>query len=271
MSLHSLPPFSREHPWWGQWSLPIGHQVRWSLGPLTLWIQHLRHEWRLAWRNEEDVFAYEVAEQSPPEDLIDQPNLQRYCFGQDIETVELKPSLADRPVVSKPEKPLYIASGEDVALYLSFPLWIRIEAGPSVRLLKELPTLRLSDTWFGPSTQEGGLCYASRNFGRVTLTEQLQRPHRILTAVRLSNHAPDPWCIERINVPFPNLSIYQDKAGVLWTEAITLERRALESHFEVVVGRGPPPEAREAQAISPARQVVSKTTLSRAIGTLWSL
>ena len=182
----------------------------------------------------------------------------------------MRPALADRPVVSKPEKPLYISSGESVVVYLSFPLWLRLEAGEPARLLKELPTLRLSDTWFGPSTREGGLCYASRNFGRLALDEPMRRPHRVLTAVQICNRASDPLCVERINVPLPHLSLYQDDAGVLWTEALTMEGHDVASPLTVDIGRLPPPEANDPELVALPRLGPRRGTLARAFSSLWS-
>ena len=262
--------FSRVHPWWGQVAIPGNMQVRWQLGPLTVWLQRLPNEMRLAWRNEEKAMAYEVAAVGAPEDLADDLHMERYGFSQDLDQVHVVPALPDRPVVSTPEKPLHVFAGEQVVLYLTFPLWLRIEAGTPPRRLLDLPTLRLSDTWFGPPTQEGGLCYASHNFGRLALDEVRPRPHRALTAVHLRNHAAEPLCVERIHVPLPHLSLYQDRAGVIWTENLILERHEVQAPLVALLGHGPPPEAEDAQRVVPPRQAQKRHPLARALGGLIS-
>ena len=270
MADESMASFARARPWWGEVVVPSNAQARWRLGPLTVWLQRLPNEVRLAWRSQEDAFAYEVARLGPPEDLRDDPNMQRYCFGQDLERVRVQPALPDRPVVSKPEKPLYIFAGEQVTLYLSFPLWLSIEAGAPARRLLEVPTLRLSDTWSGPSTQEGGLCYASRNFGRLAVDEIGARPYRVLTAVHLQNQALEPLCVERIIVPLPHMSLFQDAAGVMWTESLTLAAAEARGPLQPSIGRGPPPEARQAQLVAEPRLCARRSPLARAFGNLLS-
>jgi len=50
------------------------------------------------------------------------------------------------------EQPLGVPPGEQASVYVSSPLWVRIETGKPAKLLCELPTFRPSDTWFGPNT-----------------------------------------------------------------------------------------------------------------------
>jgi hypothetical protein len=117
--------------------------------------------------------------------------ISRYSVRQTESQVSLQPALADRPVVSRPEDPLYVPPGESVTLYLSTALWILIELAESDRLLQELPSFRMSDTWFGPSTVDGEFCYATRTAGRVRLENVPRRYHRAVTPLRIRNTAKD--------------------------------------------------------------------------------
>ena len=43
--------------WWGTFELPEGEARRWRVGPVTLWIQRLRGEWRVLHEHADDPLA----------------------------------------------------------------------------------------------------------------------------------------------------------------------------------------------------------------------
>ena len=83
---------------------------------------------------------------------------------------------------------------------------------------------RPSDTWFGPSTLEGELCYESKTAVRFNLDNVPRRPHRAISVVRIRNRTDTQLSLERLKIPLPNLSLFGTEDGQLWTESITLER-----------------------------------------------
>jgi len=157
--------------WWGRRRVPVGSSGRWRIGPLTLWIQRLDGEWRIAHDSSGDPQDVSLQEELPADagDLLLMDGVTRYVVAGKSEEIVLSAALADRAVVTSSEKPLGVPPGEQVSVYVSSPLWVRIETGRPAKLLCELPTFRPSDTWFGPNTIDGELCYASRTFrsGRI--------------------------------------------------------------------------------------------------------
>ena len=271
---YTLPPddTKQDAVWWGEFVVPPNQQGRWQLGALTAWVQHLSNEWRVAWRLGEDNadHAAQVLAPGRLEPLAEELNLRRFCFAHQCNNVHTAPALPDRPVVTKPDKPLYVFPGEQATLYLSFPLWLRIEIGDPPRLLQELPSFRLSDTWFGPNTREGELCYASRTLGRLHLSELARRAHRAVTAVIIRNRAADSLYVERLNVNLPMLSLYRDTGGMLWTNALTLERLEGQGMASLEIERRPPPEAKGAAFVSGPRQTDQRNLLVRAFSSFLS-
>ena len=57
-------------------------------------------------------------------------NFKTFTFHTQPE-IELNPVLANRPLASKLEHPLYIPGGEDILLYVSSPVWVRVQTGKS--------------------------------------------------------------------------------------------------------------------------------------------
>ncbi len=224
--------------WWGIFSIPQNHAGRWQIGPMSLHIRHVRQEWHIASEsggdpldNRLDVSMFERWP-ATNKDLV----FSRFTFRQTTEDLKLSPVLPDRAMVIRPEAPLYVLSKEEVTLYVSLPLWVRIEAGKPEKFLQEIPVYRPSDTWFGRSTREGELCYASRTSGRLNIDDVPFRPHRVVCPVLIRNDAEDPLLVERLNVSAPNLSLYVTMDGYFWTQRMILQREAdgerVQAHFE---------------------------------------
>jgi len=221
--------------WWGAVTLTVGQAARWRAGPSTVVAERRASDWRIWHDTEDDAYAV-VAERAhrlpdaPPEGA---PTL-RFSFAETPDTITVKPMLADRSVIVRPESALTVPPGERVTLYISTPVWMalklevrrarrgRTETEPVV--LAELPTYRPSDTWFGTSTREGELCYSVRTAARLVAADLPLRPHRAVTPVTVENQAATPLALARISVPMPFLGLHADRAGRLWSDGVLFVR-----------------------------------------------
>ena len=274
-------------PWWGTFSLDEETAGRWAIGPSTLWLYRSAHEWRIHLRPSTDprdtdpmLNRSSVTVPLPEEDLQalldtkdEQLQVSRYSVRQTEPQISLQPALADRPVVSRPEHPLYVPPGESVTLYLSTVLWIRIELAESDRLLQEVPSFRMSDTWFGPSTVDGEFCYATRTAGRVRLENVPRRYHRAVTPLRIRNTAKDALALERVQLPVEHLALYTTPDDRLWTQGVTMTRSEDREGAGVQVRSGPPSDAEKAKLIQEPRKTDKRglfTSTFSAVGALFS-
>jgi hypothetical protein len=213
--------------WWLPQQVPHGETLDCRIGPLRLRAQHVHGEWRIAHDYEDEVpgpmspVALRVVAEA-----WTHPSIQRYVAPQGGGSLRLRPMLADRPVVIRPRQPVFLPSQTETTLYLSTPVWLRIEAGEREPvLLCEIPTVRLSDTWFGPSTREGELCYSGKTHARHDLAEVPYRSHRALTPLKVRNEASTVLPLEKLSLPVPLLSVYGTADGSLWTQRVSLLRR----------------------------------------------
>lgn len=255
-------------PWWGRVSLDEYTGGEWHVGPSTVWVYRSSNDWRVVHRPSTDPVTADpmlhrsdktvpLPEQAMTEVLEAEERdwtTHRYSVHRTEETVALQPALADRPVVSRPEHPLSVLPDESVTLYLSTPLWIRVQLVESERQLTELPSHRMSDTWFGPSTREGELCYATRTAGRLRLDRLPLRLHRALTPLKVRNLAEEPLALERVQLPAPHLSLYVTPEDVLWTEAVTMTHRETGEGATVQIREGPPRDLQEAEEMQAPRE-----------------
>ena len=259
--------------WWGSFSLDPGQVRRWRVGPLSLWLQRLEGEWRVAHDVGPDLSAdaveAAVADAQHP-DLLALEQVQRHAVSGAGGQLTLAPALADRPVVTRPEKPFCLPAGAEVAVFVSSPLWITLRAEPGAVALCELPVVRPSDTWFGASTREGELCYASRTFLRMMLDNVPVRPHRATTRVQILNQASTALPLRALKLPAPHLALYRTDAGQLWTQDLIFERTGDDTLASVRLRDRRPAMAPSAERVSDPRARSLNNSMIRAFSALFT-
>lgn len=245
---------NKDSTWWGTFELEEKQTLFWEIGPLLLGAQRLRDEWRIATDslNDPDISDIKVAADDCPGFSKENLQFKRFVFHKTDPAITLIPIVADRPQVSLADTPFFLPPNEHVTIYVSSPVWVRIETAHTKIILNEFPSLTQSDTWHGPNTREGELCYASRTFCRTKLEELPIRSHRVLSPVIIHNNAKNPLLIEQLSLPLPFLSIYVDSNGSLWTEEIVVRNEMHHKHT-IKQGKGAPQIAPEAILLTPPR------------------
>ena len=235
-----------------------GEAGYWRLGPLELWLQRLAREWRYAMvsreqEEEAEPGAVEVpwsGELPAPEEAT----CGRFAFRSSPERVLLQPALADRAVVTRPETPLTIPAGEQVTIYVTSPLWLQLRRDEAGAPLLEVPAVRPSDTWFGPSPLRGELAYASRTRAVLDPGQLTPCGYRAVTPLLIDNRGQDAMLVDRVLVPVPQLELWADDGPQPWTSPVVVKRRDGGKLGEVDVLAGPPEQQPGARRIAPGRQ-----------------
>ena len=277
-----------EPVWWGAVDLPPDGVAVVEVGPARVVAQRRAHEWRVhverdeQWAESRPARARRLV-RADADAVPDATPAMRASFAEPPGHLIASAAQADRPVVARPESPLAVQPGEAVTLYVSTPVWVslrvarrrprskgkRSESETETLKLYEAPAERFTDTWFGPNTRVGELCYATRSSGRLDLVDLPQRPHRIVTAVRIENRAGDALEFQRVQVPLPLLAVYRDAAGALWTNGVTLTRESGGDLAAVRVEASPPRTAAGgAERLAEPRSVASGSAVVRAFGRL---
>ncbi len=199
-------------------------RVQWTLGPLRLqaqarppglWVEARRSgdPFDPGWAREELSAEDGDGDEGPP--VI----FQRLFAGFTPPfMVNLRPRLADRPIITRPEMEVVLGPGVSTDVYLSSPLWIEVCVGGEA--LCELPTWRASDTWFGPDTTHGVLGYAGRTSLRTQRSEVYDTPSRVATLATISNRQSRPVVLDRVALPMPNMGVYRDRDGRFWSDSV---------------------------------------------------
>jgi hypothetical protein len=182
----------------------------------------------------------------------------------------VRQKLSPRPVVVRPIQPIHLPAGASVTLYVGTSLWLSLEQDDNA--LIELPVARLSDTWFGPDTVQGEVCYASQTHARLSLEGTPANPYKAMTPVKIKNDANRPLVLDRINLPIPHLTLYQQQASQslqqrYWTSAIsmTMTNTAASSDVELRIERNAPTECEGAEQLALPREPLATGKLRKAL------
>lgn len=259
--------------WWGDFRLDNEQSRLWNIGPLTLIVRCMRGEWQIGHQRADDIVdskgVWETMDTERLPESLD--NNSRYVFRETTGRLNITPLLADRPIISRPYTPFYLTAGEEITVYVSSPLWIQLAVGPSpTKALEQIAIQRPSDTWFGPSTREGELCYATTTHCRLNLEDVPQRPHRAITPVFICNQADTTLAVERLNLPAPLLPLYVSSGGQPWTPKVTLIREKDGDMAELQIDDRPPAEARLATLLGEQREKADHSMLFRAFNAVFS-
>ncbi len=258
--------------WWGEFDIPINSAAQWQIESLSFAIHHLEKEWQISYQREhiEEALFNKMYFSKGLVDESKYSTATRHVFKKSSSLLALKPQLADRTVVTRPSTPISLAPGEEITLYISTPLWVQFEiGGKSGSVIEEFAINRPSDTWFGRSTREGELCYASQTSGRTNLENLPARPSRAITPLNVINHAEDKLLLERVALPVPLLSLFGTPEGLLWTQPATLIREDDGGMAELKLGKDAPMEAVNAVRVNKPRQQPVKGMLVRAFSSIF--
>lgn len=181
----------------------------------------------------------------------------------------LRPVFPDRPVVVKPEDEFWLMEDADARIFVRVPLVVQVSApGPALRILVEIPTVVLSDTWWG-SPEEGELCYYVDTRARRSMEEGDFLEHSCACPVQLVNRSPDDLLVNRIALRPVYLAIYRD-GNRIWSDVTTVRYRGEEEGSTLEVSGRPPDEAREPELLTPAIQTMSRGFSARTFARLRS-
>ncbi|UCF98019.1 MAG: hypothetical protein JSV89_00430 [Spirochaetaceae bacterium] len=237
---------------------------------LTVWLRRSGRDWFLASTRPEGKTDPAPLHEVKATELPNQASFSRWVVGDDSQTVQFVPTMPDRPIVVRPVVNLKVPTGQDARFFFAIPVWVRVVARPADGItLCELPSLILSNTWFGRPAA-GELCYALQIEAAGSLEELEDRPCMAICPVTIRNQAPKELDFARLCVRVEHLDVFSDRER-LWTNEIEVRFAGEEQSSQVTVGRGAPPYTENAEKLCNARQPVEKTFLQQSFSFLRSL
>lgn len=232
-AISSLCEFMDAHQFWKKRPFAVGDAIRYVLGPLTVYVLRHDNEWQIFYAYDDHPLtnAEAVERLTLSVDEVDEfANTLKQVRVSDstvstTEELRLRFIPADRPILARPANPVHILENSVAHWYVTTPAWVQIIRDPGATVLYTLPTWRPSDSWFGPPTGPGPLCYASKTRAYHVLNDLPHHSLRMVTHTILQNNGPSLE-VERIVVPTPHLQVWINETGRLWTQSVSIKRGA---------------------------------------------
>nr|NIP60435.1 hypothetical protein [Gemmatimonadota bacterium]NIR80852.1 hypothetical protein [Gemmatimonadota bacterium]NIT89671.1 hypothetical protein [Gemmatimonadota bacterium]NIU33451.1 hypothetical protein [Gemmatimonadota bacterium]NIU37737.1 hypothetical protein [Gemmatimonadota bacterium] len=157
-----------------------------------------------------------------------------------------------------------------VRIYVRVPLWVRVELhGGATMRLTEIPSVILSDTWFG-DFMEGELCYFQPTTARREVRPEHFDDHLAVCPILLSNRSQDPLAVEKLALRVAHLSIFR-RGRELWADETRVRYRGDEAGSEIRSAHSPPSEAPDATLLTPPRTPADRGFRARTFSRLKGL
>jgi len=188
----------------------------------------------------------------------------RWVINEPVDEVILHPQMPDRPLIVRPEMPICLLPNQSVQFYIGVPVWVGVSLGGRFGKIIEIPSLTLSNSWFGPTT-EGELCYAMRTTAKLRQEDLQLHPHRAVVPFEIRNMSDERLDFERLCLHTTNLRIYQGTER-MWTNKGRVSYRGEAKWSRVVYARGVPPYDNADRLIGKARDPVDRSAFLKTFG-----
>ena len=224
---------------WGEASIEVGHTHELELGTLQLKVR----------RTETEIWLR--AHRSPAGDPEQAP-WQRWAVAATGQ-IEIRPALPNRLIVVSPEHEYHLPPQGVSRIFVRVPLFVQVAIleGDSEVVAADLPSIVLSDTWWGTFT-EGEIAYWLETKARVDLSDDLFLPHLGMCTLTLTNDSPSALPVERFAVRAAHLSLFTDGARN-WTDSVSVRYDDSPEGSEITFAGKAPAHAREAEVIARPR------------------
>ncbi len=211
---------------WSRQLIQDQNILRWSCGPVRLFIQRTQGDWLWAFSREKEEVepCFEVLKQAPKS-----LSWTRWAFSDEVEAFRIAPAMLDKALVVRPRFPLMLPPGTQVHFYVSVPLVFKIIIDNKGKdcPIAEVPSLALNTLWYGDFL-EGELCYALHTRAVRNTAHIKHSPHQAICPVLLKNDSKEAVPFEKICLRAKYLSIYQGP-NYLWTSAVQMN-----SHKKII-------------------------------------
>lgn len=264
-----MDPTAAESPLeapWGRIHVPDEAPLPRRIGPRDVWLLFRDGELRMASAPVPPELAGEEPDPEPPEGAA----WSRWATPDGEREIELRPALPDRPVVLEPEVPFSLLPRARARIYVRVPLWIRVELASGDRtVLKEIPTVAMSDTWWG-GFFEGELCYWLPITARRDVRPDLLGPHLAICPLSLENRSAADLEVERLQLRMAHLTLFRDEVG-FWSDESRVRYQGDTEGSQIQMSGRPPPKARTAERVTDPREPVARGFRARTFARLRTL
>lgn len=255
--------------WWGDFKFAQNETKCWRIGERVIAITRNEREW-LIHDKTTDLEINQAIKVSKPKakESFEEAICTRFLLANTNDTITIEPSLADRAMIVRPSVPFIIMPSENIKVFVSTPLWMTILIAQLDIPITDIPFWRPSDSWFGPSTMHGDICYSKYTDAKIDIDTLEKRAHRASTMVTIKNDQEEPLTIERLNLPVPALKLYVDENKDFWTDQVVIKQSIEHGKSVSELRHSPPEHSSSMSLVSESRELSKKSSFLSSIKSL---
>lgn len=246
----NVPTTDRLPAPWGRHELEPEEPLALQIGPLVLRARSMADE---VWLSHAPGDGTRGSRSTVSSSGPDGEEWVRWPVPDGTGSVALSPVFPPRPVVAEPDRAFRLLPRARARIFVGVPLWVRVTVpGDPGRTLTEVPSLVLSDTWWGDFT-EGELCYWLRTTARRRVSPETRRPHMAVCPLELSNRSDEELPVEKIVLRVAHLSLFAED-GRFWAGETRVRYRGANEASQIDVVGERPAEAPDATRVADPRE-----------------
>lgn len=241
---------------WGNTILEDEQIHYFSVGDLHLWLKYRDEEIWVAFGYKGEV-TEKISDKRPPDDI----EWSRYAHKSTSNEVKILPVFPDLPLVVHSEFGLKVSPETKIQIFTRIPVWVSISLANNNYRLIELPTVKLSRTWFGTPV-EGELCYHATTKARRDLSHVDRKPYLVSCPIVISNKSEDELNFENFCFRVERLSIYE-RNDEFWADETQIIYQGEDFHSDVIMTGKLPEGISKKELLTKPRKQVQKSLATR--------
>jgi len=244
---------------WGEYPFAKGDSRSVMIGPLRIDLRRENGEVWIAWSRSKGDEAPE-----PPTEW------ERWAEAGEGSSLMLRPAFPSRTLIVAPELSFNLVPRSSARIYVRVPLCAQVVLShPDQTVLTEIPTVVMSNTWWGDFV-DGELCFWLPTTARRVLAPEHFQPHLVVCPLLIENLSEDLLNVEKSAVRVAHLSIFDDD-GRLWADATRVRYTSDEEGSEIDMSGKAPTEVHDAKRIAAPRIPIARGIRARTFARLKSL
>lgn len=241
---------------WGNISLEAGQVRYFAIGDLHIWLKAQNGEVWIAHGYKNELKGRQKSE-GPPSQIT----WARWANKVDASQLQILPVFPDLPLIVHSEYPLKVSPDTKIQIYSRIPVWIRISLAKNNYQLAELPTVKLSRTWFGTPV-EGELCYHATTKARRDLSQVDKKTYVVSCPILIHNKSAEELNFERFCFRVERLSMYEHEDD-FWADETQILYHGEDENSDVIMTGKLPAGIDRKKLLSKPRKQIQKSLATR--------
>lgn len=240
----------------GNISLEENETHHFNLGDLHAWIKYREEEIWIAYGYKNEMKG-RLKDDAPPAEI----EWSRWANKTVSQEIQILPVFPDLPLIVHSEFNLKISPETKIQIYTRIPIWIKVSMAKEDYKLIEMPTIKLSRTWFG-SPIEGELCYHATTKARRDLSHVDKKPYLVSCPILISNKSEDELDFGNFCFRVERLTMYKHQEE-LWADETQIIYHGTDQNSDVIMTGKLPTGLNKKQLLSKPRKEIQKSLATR--------